>query len=1363
MKSYPPLLLRLLLWSILLLYLHTINTTIGYSQEQVYHFKHLGVEEGLPQLHIEDLLIDQYGFLWIATLGGVFKYNGYSFVEYAHQPGDPNTLSYPIVQDLLEDHEGTIWVATEKGLDRYDREKDSFTRFLLPTDSTALENNRAYCLFEDKNDRLWVGTEEGLNLVLPDKDTAILMPKPQDLPKLPFRVQTIREDHTGNLLIGTRKGLFLKKEGQEISRELLSSFPDIRSKLWDIKCLWVDANDQIWIGSVGGIRVLDRKKNLLFDPPLPDSLMDLKIRTFFADNSGNLWIGMEHFGLIKLHLKNKNVNHIKSSPYKLEGISSDRVLAIDDDKAGNLFFGTTGGVNILKSGKFKFPQFQTHAGLKSPENIVVRVHQDNSGGIWYTALNGALFHSKTLGGQLERIYPKEKHQKPKNLLYYYTDSEEQVWAVNQRKGLSFYNLRTKNWTSPDLGDTLNKIDITILQEDSCRPDFLWIGTVAGLCKLDKRTLTREWFFPNIDIPEIGNQVHTFTFTEVGDLLVNVGGFKQGTLALFYPDKNKFHPLLFEEGSEDEVMNIPIRNIYLTHDNIAWMSTPHGLFKYDLNCSEHQLYGKAEGLQCMGIASVVGDAYGNLWIACENYIVKYIVGKDAFIHFDIQKEMKDFYSWSWSKGPDGRIFFGGLEGFYAFYPDSVQIDSTSPNPVLTGFKILNHPKEFETAPELIREISLSYRDNVFSFEFAGLHFTNPGKNRYRYQLEGFDQEWVESGSERKATYTNLPYRKYVFKVLVANADGVWNSEPLIIQLRIHPPPWLTWWAYAIYGLLVGGALYFLYRFQLNRKLEKAEVIRMRELDQFKSRFFTSITHEFRTPLTIIDGEARQILKNLPQLKRDDLSAKIQSIQRNGKQILLLVDQVLDLAKIEQGKLSMKLDKGNLINYLQYLTESFHPLAAGKQIVLRFSSDIDHLRAEFDKNKIRKILNNLLSNAIKFTPERGQVSVGVSLESNGKSIDQIETSCLLTIAVKDTGIGIPKKELTYIFDRFYQVDRSPTRLGEGTGIGLALTRELVNLLGGTIEVKSNLGRGSTFKLQLPVKIYDLPLVKRETKEKKVVQNELPSDSSSIPILPLYSSKVTDGTLVLLIEDNIDVQNYLASILRQHYRLAFASNGKEGLEKAHQMLPDLIISDIMMPEMDGFTVCHYLKTNPYTSHIPVILLTAKVDANAKMEGIQKGADLYLPKPFEEEQLLLWIENRLNLHRILQKKYSSTEWLAKTMIAPNDCRTEEEQLLGEFINLIKKKLNDPKLKVPVIARNLGYSESSLNKKLKSITGQSVKDYVFTIRMSMAAQLLTTTDLRVSEIANKVGYKDPNTFSRYFRKKLGNSPTKFRTRECSN
>ncbi|MDP2362624.1 MAG: ATP-binding protein, partial [Ignavibacteria bacterium] len=712
--------------------------------------------------------------------------------------------------------------------------------------------------------------------------------------------------------------------------------------------------------------------------------------------------------------------------------------------------------------------------------------------------------------------------------------------------------------------------------------------------------------------------------------------------------------------------------------------------------------------------------------------------------------------------NGTLFFGTDAGLVYFHPDSIIIDSIPPQVVIQNISLFNRPGEklsYDGFISELKEITLPHNHNDLHFEYAGLHYGEPKKNKYKYILEGFDEGWIDAGNLRTVTYTNLDPGEYIFRVKAANRDGVWNETGTSLKIIIHPPLWATTWAYLFYILLISGIIYSIWRAQLKRisirhefEMSRFEAQKLHEVDELKSRFFANISHEFRTPLTLILGPIKQMIERTKETKtREDLNL----VQRNANRLLGLVNQLLDISKIESGNMKLQTIPINIIPYLKALVLSFTSYAERKRIALKFISDADELIGYLDKDKFEKIINNILSNAFKFTADGGTIEVIVNY--NDKN---------LNITITDTGIGIPKAKMQKIFDRFYQVDGSHTREQEGTGIGLSLTKELIELHKGNIEVESEEGKGSSFIISIPLGTDHLkPEEICESEAGKIESLQFDKPFADIPenkTLQLDSDLIieTEKPLLLIVEDNYDVRNYIKDNLNSGYRIMEAVDGEDGWNKSIENIPDLIISDVMMPKMDGFELCRKLKTDERTSHITIILLTAKAAKQDKLEGYEIGADEYIMKPFEPDELSARIKNLIDQRKKLHEHFKNKGIFE---VDQTKISSVDKKFLQKAFGIINHNISDSTFGVEIFAELLNVSRSVLHRKMVSLTGESPGDLIRRIRLIKASQLIEQNFGNISEIALEVGFNNPAQFARSFQKQFGVTPSLYQQKVTNN
>lgn len=785
----------------------------------------------------------------------------------------------------------------------------------------------------------------------------------------------------------------------------------------------------------------------------------------------------------------------------------------------------------------------------------------------------------------------------------------------------------------------------------------------------------------------------------------------------------------------------------------WLASEIGLLHWKPSSQATKLYTSNDGLPNDFICGMLPEGDSCLWLSSNYGLSRFHIQQEAFTNFFEEDGLShnEFNRGSYFKARDGRMYFGGMRGINAFYPDQLIQQYRQQNKtaqlVLSSFEHIDEKRDSTVRKFIIDEketITLNHWDKSFTFEYALTDFTQPEEIYYSFMMEGYEDNWSIPSSNNFTRFTSLPPGHYTFRVRARDHRGNWHANQLAIKIIMRPAWWESTWAYIVYVLLFLGLSWLVFRFMRRRlllqnqlQLEYEESRRLKELDKFKSRLYTNLTHEFRTPLTVILGMVDQIRENPTK----HIEAGTALIKRNGRNLLQLINQLLDLSKLENQSFKLQLIQGDMLPYLRYLTESFHSMGASKGLTISFDSKETTVIMDHDPEQIKQIITNLLSNAIKFTPAGGEV--GIFVEKKGKELE---------IEVRDTGIGISENQLPYIFDRFYQVDSETTRQGEGTGIGLAHSAELVKLMGGTLSATSKLGKGSSFWVKLPIE------------KEAIVQTSailVASASTSIPSLevPTFEKVVSklaeaDKPQLLIVEDNPDVVFYLQKVLEEAYQVEVAYNGREGIEKALEQVPDLIISDVMMPEKDGFEVCDTLKNDERSSHIPIILLTAKVDAGSRIAGLKRGADAYLAKPFDKEELLIRIDNLLRSSQKMKAYFATADSSEEKLEEQPEAIQIENAFIQKVRALLEEHISDQEFALPQLCEMLGMSRSVLFRKMKALTDTSPSAYIRTYRLEKAKVLLQQPELNVSDVAWQVGFKDLGHFSRSFQTEFGFTPS---------
>lgn len=1329
--------------------------------------------EGLAAEKVISAVQDHQGFLWIGTQEGLHRYDGYNLVTYQHHDTIPGSLSDNTAEELYVDKNGTLWVGTWNGLNRYDRASDSFRSYLPdPDNSTSISGINIQEIVEDSLGQLWIGTGGGgVSRYLPEQDAFVnYQSAPNDPSSLNNNVAAVLYvDHQGTLWVGTGSpwdhednlgGLNRYDPEKDVFVSYTHDPNDPNSLGYnEISALFEDQEGRFWVATWGGgLQLLDRRTGKFSTPTAGDgwplwtywhqrNAPTGTIKTIHQDKAGVLWIGYFSGGLDRYDPKTKVITNYTSNPDGTPAILDNIVWKIYEDQEGIIWLCTWKGLNKIIPQARPFQQIGKSIGLR--DEHVEEVFIDQKEQLWLGTWAG-----------LEWLDPKTKRFRlfePKPLgrpsdvssmvLSIIEDHAGTLWAGSLSYGLTRFDRNKQVFTYfpikyKDQKENWN-YKVTSILEDSRRS--IWAASLDVLLKFDPEGRQMIPFFMPRDSAIFQNEI--YVIKESGDVGIWVGAL--GGLYYFDTQNESFTSLL---------KGLSVTEIFVEDEKTLWLGTAKvGLLKYNIQEKTFVSFAMQGGPLGEDVLSLKKDQQGRLWVATNQGLGWFDEEEGNIRPFSEEKgpHQNAFYPAAMAVGEDGTFLFGSSAGVFKFDPGEIHLDTIAPKPMITGLRIFNEAyplPQGDTEALHPTELKLTYHQNDLTFEYVGLHFVKPEANTYRYILENYEDNWREVGNQRSAIYPNLPPGRYVFRVQSANPDGQWSQDDASIKIYIRPPWWRTWLAFIIYGLLIvlGGVL--LDRYQRNRLLKKererismqeaqlrAEVAetqaqQLKELDEAKARLYTNITHEFRTPLTVIQGMTENIKGH--QHERD-------LIRRNSRNLLQLINQLLDLSKLEANAMELYPEQGDMISYLQYLTESFYSLAQEKEIRLLFYPEVLSLMMDFDESHIQQIVYNLLSNALKFTSRMGKVVLHVCKLSKGEMP-------FLQLKVQDNGIGIPEDQLPRIFDRFYQADGSSTRKSGGTGVGLALTKKLVDLMEGTITVESTEGKGTLFTILLPI-----------TNEAPVKENgfhvSTPREVLSVSVSdkPRSSSLLPEKEkpVLLLIEDNADIVIYITDLLEYSYTIVHARDGKEGIEIALNAIPDIVISDVMMPEVDGYEVCQTLKKDERSSHIPIILLTAKSTQEDRVKGLEVGADAYLVKPFHKEELFVRLEKLVALRKTLQSSFAGTLSLNQKITNKKE-PTLDDLFLQKLYKVVAEKMDDPDLGVVHLCRAAKLSNTQVNRKLKALTGRTPSQFIRVIRLERAKELLQTTDLNISEIAYDVGFNDPNYFSRTFLEEFGYPPS---------
>lgn len=1355
------------------------------AQSSEIKFSHLDTKDGLSNNQVNAIWKDQQGFMWFGTLSGLNRYDGYNFKVYKFDHEDSTSIADSYIEDIFEDHQSNLWVRTRKGLNIYDPIHDIFHRDITShLRDLQIDASDIVDIVEDRDHNYWyVSADSGLFKYQPQTAStqryASVSTNQQSI--YPTSVTAVELDKEGYLWLVHEDGVFEKlntKNGKVIFRSFQLAEKNHYAHM-DYQMM-LDAEGESWF------YVFERAKGLFHYQKDKDQLLHFHdkcttaqlntniVHSVVQDDEGKIWIGTDHGGINLLDKTDFSVRYLLHQPEQKNSLSLNSINALYRQDNGSVWVGTyKKGIDLYHDNLFKFRLFRNNPS--EPESLpyddVNAFEEDSLGNLWIGTNGGGLIYFD----RQKNSYTQYQHEPsdPNSIsndvvISLFLDSHHKLWVGTYHGGLNYFDGKrfVKYRHDPEEESSLADDRVWDIYEDS--QGNIWVATLGGgLDLLDKKN---DGFihFRYGDINSVNSDyISSIDEDSQGNIWI---GSAYG-VDVYNNSNRRFIHYLPEEGNPASLSNINVNFVYVDSRDNVWIGTREGLNLYNREDNTFRVFRKEDGLPDNTMLSMREDDQHNYWISTPKGLSKL-----KLLGTNLIKDEAVFSSYSEAEGLQGiefnvkasyktrkgELVFGGPNGFNLFDPEKIRVNKNIPEVVLTDLRIFNKSIAvgkkrndrilLEKSLNHIDQITLNPGEDMISFEFAALNYFHPEHNEYAYQLAGFNKNWItSSSSSRTATFTNLSPGDYTLKIKASNNDGFWSPEVKELKIKVLPPLWKTKYAFMFYAFVLISALWLARKIMLERvrlkfmmEQQQQEARQLHEVDMMKIKFFTNISHEFRTPLSLIISPLERMLKetkDTEQLKHFNL------IHRNAKRLLTLVNQLLDFRKIEEQGIKLNPAEGDMISFIREIVYSFVDLSENKNIALDFRTEVNEINTHFDRDKLEKILFNLLSNAFKFTPEQGRVSVQVDWEKAERTQHGYPW---LKIMVSDTGIGIPKEKHQDIFRKFFQNEIPGTFINQGSGIGLAITQEFVRLHGGKIRVDSESGKGATFSVLLPVE----PLNIEPIESSSVLPDELVYDGDSeqsITEEPL--ARDDDKPLVLLVEDHEDFRFYLKDNFKHAYRIIEARNGVEAWAMTKKHIPDLIVSDVMMPEMNGIDFCEKVKNDRRSSHIPVILLTAKSAEDQKVEGFSVGADDYVGKPFNFEILESRIKNLIAQRETLKKSF-----LKRAEIEPEKIKISsvDEKLMKSAIKVVEDNIANPEFSVEELSRELGMSRVHLYKKLLALTGKSPIEFIRIIRLKRALQLLKESQMTVAEVAYEVGFNNPKYFSKYFKMEFNILPSQY-------
>lgn len=1353
--------------NLLFFYIFIFFSVSSFSQSNLYRLKNITTANGLSQSSVIAIYQDSPGQMWFATRDGLNRYDGSSIRVFRNDPKDTLSICNNDILSIEGDKTGNLWVGTYNGLNCYNPSTNIFKHYFHGNGKSTLSNNTIWDIKEIKNEiwiataggisifnkttqnfttishnsknnsslpnnfvlnifqtkkgAIWVGTSKGLCQLISRKGNSFVFKQYYTANNESVYVQDIKEDESGNLWVATKANGLLKLN--TISSKLLPFSINQNQIDADVRSLDFDKKGVAWVGSYNGISTIQTNGFIskVYNSPEKKTSFG-KIKSVFTDKKGSVWIGSYYNGISFWDESNNNFNNLNQNS-GLNALSYDVVSSLAADANKNIYIGTEGGgITVFDS------KTATTTKINSLSSIGVSVDNVKSLCLSNTGI---------------------------------------LWIGTFTEGLAAYDINSKRFVNeniaPDLKNVLKESGVYVITKGR-KNGIFWLGTFGkGLIRYDSTNKTYQ-IIGNDNYSDnflTNNRVRTLLIdknenlwigTQSGLNVINLNDFDNN----IYHIKHYFFDNKLLSGDD-------ILSIFQDKKGKIWIGTKaKGLYEFN-GTNFNKINIKKEDSDVTAIHSISQDDNNNLWISSNYGIIKYnLLNKSSFIYDQkdglISNEFNDnaFLQIGYNK-----FYYGGPSGITYFDTKKLPINKYTPQVILTDFKVANKSINVANENDILEEsiaftnsLTLSYDKANFTITFAIPNFINPTNNKYKYRLVGLDNQWITT-SNTEATFTIQNSGTYIFEVKGANNDGVWNTEPTTLEIVVKPAPWKSWWALSLFTILLCVSLYGLIwiikskeKLRQDLFLEYRESERNKEDNSAKLQFFTNISHEFRTPLTLILGPLQQILLNYNG--SNTMYKKLLVIESSANHLLKLINRLMDFRKFENNQFILETAEGNIVKYIKEIFLSFTEFAKDGDYKYTFESSDEEILVYFDRFKFERVFYNLISNAFRYTPKGGEIAVKIR-----KEVGQI------IIEVEDTGIGIAKEHVDKIFDLFFEIpahNNEQINYNKGTGIGLSIVKNIINLHKGTITVENKTTKGVVFKVKMLLGRNHL-LEKEILKDFKI-SDDLEQYTSQLNPAEIVQEEdindlenAEDKLTILIVEDHKVLRSFMKNLLKEDYNVITAENGAIGLKKALKFLPDLIVSDVIMPEMVGTELCSKIKENIKTSHIPVILLTSRSSLIYKIEGLESGADDYISKPFNLVEFKLRIKNLLISKQRLKTKFSSEDNFTPSEIVVSSL---DEQLLKKAFKVVEENISNEQFDIPFFCSELGVSRTMLFTKIKAWTNFTPNEFIHEIRMKRAAQLLEQNKINISQISYKVGFNNPKYFSKCFQKKFGETPTEY-------
>jgi len=1368
-----------------------------FAQENVYQFSHLDISNGLSDNQVNAIYKDQKGFMWFGTTAGLSRYDGHEFKIFQHNSKDSTSLPDGYIVNIFGGPEKELWIKSNRGFSIYYPLTEKFERFQnkhfqkykIPGGylREIKTNNRGSFYFYIENQGIFCYDSKS-------ETTTSYTPKSDVLNSLSSGIiSDFIEDLKGNLWVIHANGVLEKFNLKQ--QKVTSRYFDVKNRLgtqenyFNLK-LSLDAEGNVFIYSPGDLfglyylNVASDKFHYFGKKQDHSGLSSKNVGSVLEGEDGKIWIGTDHGGVNILDKRTNTFTYILSREDDQRALSDNSIGSLYKDSSGIIWMGTSKkGIYYYHKSIYKFPRNQYLTGNNSLQKDVNAFVADNKGNLWIGTNGSGLIHLNRSTGEIKtyRNNPENDNSLSSDIVVSLcVDPSGVLWIGTFLGGLnSFDGQKFTHFKRTSEPSSLSDNRIFALLEDSS--NRLWVGTLNGGLDLFDRSTGKFRHFN----PSVKNTLNAYGISYLyEDKNKNIWIGTTAGVNILDGKTSKVKQLVNDPKNTNSLVQNDINSIVEDGRGWIWIGTREGISIYNPTTGSFNNLSEDTGLPENTVFALLEDPDHHIWYSSRKGLYKIsVIAQGKSYKFQYSKYNKSdglqntqFNFNAAYKTKAGELIFGGPNGFNIFRASQIQNIQSPSALAMTELEVFYHKVHVGEnlngriiLPESItalKNLALTYKENIFSLQFALLNYFAPHKITYKYNLEGFDDRWLTVPSEiRKATFTNLDPGEYTFHVKAFNESDTIPIAESQLKITILPPFWRTTWAYLLYAFAICFLLLFIRNRGINklrrefalvqeriqarqlREQDRKEAERLRELDLLKIKFLTNLSHEFRTPISLILAPVDKLLIEAREKERH---GQLSMIKRNARRLLNLVNQLLDFRKMEEQELQLNRSDGEIVSFIKEATESFYDLAERKQIKLTFKSAIDNLYVSYDHDKVERILFNLLSNAFKFTPSGGNVSVELQTLPNPTADGKV----LLELKVIDSGIGIPKDKQEIIFERFFQNETSAAILNQGSGIGLSITKEFVKMHGGEITVESEPGLGSCFTAHLRVALASLAVLEEKDAECADWPGEGKSDKKNeVKESTGERLRTKNAPVILLVEDNEDFRFYLKDNLRVFYKIEEASNGKEGWQKALALHPDLIVSDISMPEMNGNELCEKIKSDVRTRHVPIILLTALTTEEEQIKGLETGANDYMTKPFNFEILHSKIKNLLTLHQTFKRTYTRQINIASPEM---EIESDDAKFLNAALLYIEENLHNPQLSVEDLSRHIAMSRVSLYKKCLKVTGKTPVDFIRSVKLEKAAVLLEKSNKTIAEICYMVGFSTPNYFAKSFKAKYNVLPSEY-------